>query len=331
MRVCVWQVCVVRFPCADLATLRPSPFSRNATTDPLHFLPAAMLGPCQGQGPVPLRALWLAGYPHGSRRRSLPNSSSQSRVHCLLPQVPWLHQRLEEHGLAAQLGVTKHGRAIVECKALVLVEQGMCLSTLAARNLEVEVLWRYLGRPLDLFTFRVRECWLLSEPAQVHTRRRAAGKLGGHSVGLGDGARVTLGWQGVIWNTDDLCHALVARRGQGSQVRVQDVLQDCGLPEDAFGNIPTLLVVQPVLSLVEIGAWSELPCLVRWGLQLWSHWPPRDWECQVRGADWELPAGHQLGLAELSSLASDLRRWAPAIAGSANTLFPQTCCQLCFY
>ena len=304
--------------------------STRHLSSPLPDLALFMLGPSRGQdqGPESVRALWLAGYEHGSRRRCVPNSRSRSRVRCLLPPEPWLQQRLEEHGLMAQLHIAKHGRANVVCKALVLVDQGICLSTLAARRLEVELLWRYLGRPLDLFTLRVQRCWLLSDPAPVHTRRRVARKIGNHSSGLSEVACVTVGGQGVIWNADDLCQTRVVQRGHATPLCAQDALQDCGMPEDGFGNIPTLLVVQPVLSLVERGVWSDLVCLARWGLQLWSRWPPHDWELEVRGRDWGPPPGHKLGIAELSSLASDLRQWAPAIAGSPSLIVCLCVCLL---
>ena len=71
-------------------------------------------------------------------------------------------------------------------------------------------------------------------------------------------ACVTVGGQGVIWNADDLCQTRVVQRGHATPLCVQDALQDCGMPEDGFGNSPTLLVVQPVLSLVERGIWSDL-------------------------------------------------------------------------
>ena len=95
---------------------------------------------------------------------------------------------------------------------------------------------------------------------------------------------------------------------------VLSVLQQCGVLRDDIDNIPTMLLPQPIATLLFAGAWSDLVCLARWRLRFWPEWPPQAWIQEVNDQHWRPRDAQTLSVAAIRSIAKDLRRWAPLIA-----------------
>ena len=114
---------------------------------------------------------WIADYRHGTRRFSLP---AGKRMHCELLREPWFVNRLALHGALPQLDSSDLWLALVVIRGLVSVAKGECWTTLAPTICEAELLWRYFGRPLDLFTLQVQRRWALTAPAEAHVQQRGS-------------------------------------------------------------------------------------------------------------------------------------------------------------
>ena len=254
---------------------------------------------------------WIADYRHGTRRFSL---LAGKRMRCELLREPWFVNRLAQHGALPQLDSSDLWPARVVIRGLVSVAKGECWTTLAPTSCEAELLWRYFGRPLDLFTLQVQRRWALTAPAEAHVQQRGS-YLGSHSIGVGDTVALHIGSRGFFFNPVTLTSADRMLLGGVGVQPVWSVLQQCGVLEDHIDNIPTMLLPQPIATLLFAGAWSDLVCLARWRLRFWPEWPPQAWIQEVHHQHWRPRDAQTLSAADIRSIAKDLRRWAPLIAG----------------
>ena len=94
---------------------------------------------------------------------------------------------------------------------------------------------------------------------------------------FGDTVALDIGSRGFFFNPVTLTSADLMLPGGAGVQPVWSVLQQCGVLEDHIDNIPTMLLPQPIATLLFAGAWSDLVCLARWRLRFWPEWPPQAW------------------------------------------------------
>ncbi len=280
-------------------------------------------------GPKPSMAapvvLWVASYSHGARRLRLPGG--HGRHIARLPQEAWAEARFREAGVSLEVDSHAAARAQVTVQGLVSLSRVFLRSVLAAWGEEAFYLWEYLGRPQDAFTVHVKEQHRITHPFQIHSRRRLppSGRARDISnVYTGEAISITIGGEGMFFTLDDLVPQVELESSPGNICSGGFVLQRHGVPPECWGQVPVLLLPEPVSVLLFAGRWRELLLLARWpaATLLWPDWPPADWVACRRGQHWartQEPAS----LADLRRLLADLRRWAPRIiqgAGAGSAL-----------
>jgi hypothetical protein len=146
---------------------------------------------------VDLPFVWIASYPHGKRRLS----RGKLRQACFLELEPWFCERLRANGLEIEM---KRDNVPLQIVGLVRLTQGIVWSSLALWPVEANLLWRYLGRPLDSFTIAVADAWPCTEPPQAFQKLRSVNQGSRRDAGFGDWVRIGLGNCGVFQNRDTL-------------------------------------------------------------------------------------------------------------------------------
>eukprot|EP00969_Alexandrium_andersonii_P027989 1220642-Alexandrium_andersonii.AAC.1 len=89
---------------------------------------------------------WLATYPHGTRRMTVPHAAA--REYCHLPEFGWLSDRLQEQGCLHTLA-TDTRRVEVSVRSLVALNPGSVYSIFVNMGREALALWEYYKRPFD--------------------------------------------------------------------------------------------------------------------------------------------------------------------------------------
>ena len=248
--------------------------------------------------------VWLASYAHGQRRLT------DTRTRCCLPSDAWFTERLNTAGL-----VPSRNSGQIELQGLAVLKPGTLQSTLAARSQEVELLWRYHGRPLDAYSYIVDKIFPCVEPLPLYVRRRVG--RGGNNVGGGLDVPIRVTGCGFFWPSgcfDDVQLHPPGTEDHGFEQRAAAVCEKLFPEPQALDQIPCVLVVAPIAEFVCRRRWSHIVFLVLWGAPHFFHdWPPQRWAEQCAGQPWA-PSAHDLRSDQLAKVAADLRRWAPLIA-----------------
>ena len=92
--------------------------------------------------------LWLASYPHGTRRGLKPADSTGSRAQrSTLPQEPWFAHLCNHHDV--DIDAHFDVRCALVVHGAVVVGQGQLHDILSTRSQQYSLLWEYYYQPLD--------------------------------------------------------------------------------------------------------------------------------------------------------------------------------------
>ena len=213
------------------------------------------------------------------------------------------------------------------------LEPGSLLGILDEVTMQMQIQLRYRDFPKDAHTSFVRAAYALQTP---HDLRWAvpAGRIRS-SEGI---CRVSC--SRCVFTSPDLVpdQAIGFRLENNSgQVYTFEQIFGDGAREFARG-IQVLMVPMPIAELIARGAWTDVVLLARWyhgstlldlkklqrSLQcLHDGWPAAEWVLRAMAgcrevSEVERQNDHVLGVRPLRRLASDLRRWAPAVLNATG-------------
>ena len=99
--------------------------------------------------------IWVVAYPYGLRRIG----DRKERRQCRLPDDSWFSELAASAGVSCDLAVHSRGGDFQKfvCKGLAVLERGALQATLAPRSAQLELQWRYHGRPLDAYSCVVKK------------------------------------------------------------------------------------------------------------------------------------------------------------------------------
>ena len=123
--------------------------------------------------------LWLAAYPHRSRRLRIPavDGNGTRRVRLTLPREAWFLQRLQQGSVPCDWS---GGPQVRRCSLVIgLVEVSFGMSWHGALTLfsaEVALLRGYFQNPLDAFSMTVSRTLRLQEPVSIFAAEGRQGK-----------------------------------------------------------------------------------------------------------------------------------------------------------
>ena len=244
--------------------------------------------------------------------------------HCpLLPQPPWLIERLRAHGLQQALELEAESRACCSCVALAFVnvpdtDADLIELSRLSGTLESHLLQSYFGRGPDLFEVSLSYVWPLAEPCWVQLRKSPHGF---HCT-----SEVTPALRNLIfypaWNheAED-----IGARTLANGRTVQEALSvEVEGGEALAPDIACIQIPRPIWELARLGDWTVLMCNAKsWKLCLqpglpkpFGEWPPEDWASRIAAEPVPLSTedDRQLGSPEdFALLGRKLRQVAAAL------------------
>ena len=265
---------------------------------------------CDDLNPV---AVFVAAYPHGARRMRVPDVSlpgeRSKRCWCLLPQEAWLMDACS----AIDFSQHRHSKDVKLC-GLIVLRHGEAMHTLMHMSPPLEALFRYYHRPADCFSVHVMDYARLQVEQQLYLMHRAAAKMGDKSHALGEAVSMSITSQ-CVRTADQVAMDSPCVSRDGDMMSLAGFLARKHMTDDALQSARVLLLPEPVCSLVLSNQLRQLLLLRRWCSRWpWTSWPDLAWSSQYSGLHVaHPPAAAAIDLQSLKQIASNIRRWAPAV------------------